>query len=244
MLLPTQDTQSFVRLFTNSGNWTVCSENCVNIIGVIEVENGVIYQTDLVLLPSSAGTTTDLVNSSPPFDILQTILYLTNYDDKLDQPGNFTLFAPSDHAFVSSVKATELVCLLDGKHNEDLKVIMEAYLFETRVIASSQFVTALYVDGRSAWDITAKNVTTKSVIHTSASTSITIETNKTVVTLNASSNVAQTLYTSNGVVHVLDRVLLPVQYDHDWFQENCEGAWHAVAPVVPLSLALYYLLSQ
>jgi uncharacterized surface protein with fasciclin (FAS1) repeats len=241
------DPTSFLRAFeTLDGNWTVCSGSCADIVSKVEVTNGVIYIIDKVVFPSHAGTITNYINTEPPFDVLQAMFNLTTFDELLNrEDGNFTFLAPSDEAWVSSVHASDMVCLLDGKHNGDLEKILAAHLIPSSIIAPFQFEDTIHIsltDYPLSVEVTNETVTT--VIQTSPTSSITITTTERVVTVNSTATVEETYYTTNGVMHVLDIALLPRQYNRKWFEENCEGTWVSANLLIPLLLSLYHFVSQ
>lgn len=228
---------------TPEGSWVVCSSYCANVVDVEELDNGIIYMLDRVILPSTDGTITDVIDSQPTFDILQAMLYLSGYNETLASAGNYTFFGPSDAAWINYVKATQLTCLLDGDHNDDLLEILKALTITDKVVAPFQFEDDVYYlpDGSSL----IINVTTHEItvtVPTSPTTFVDITTNKTVIILDGLAEIEESIYTTNGILHVLDHALLPASYDSAWFSEHCAGTSVTHNLIISFAVLLLHFL--
>jgi len=181
------------------------NENVKVIITDIEASNGVIHVIDTVLLPPSdeamsedaMGEKTDIVDTAVAdgrFTTLVAAVQAAELVDTLKSEGPFTVFAPTDDAF-AALPAGTIDSLLLPENKQQLTDILLYHVIAGKVMAAD--VVAL--DGQSAETALAGK-----------SISIKIDGDK--VILNDSVNVIITdIETSNGVIHVIDAVLLPPQ---------------------------------
>ena len=173
------------------------NENTQVIITDIEASNGVIHVIDSVLLPPSeeAGMgTMDIVDTAVAdgrFTTLVTAVQAAELVDTLKGEGPFTVFAPTDDAFAALPEGT-LESLLLPENKQQLTDILLYHVVPGQVMAAD--VTAL----TSATTVLGKDATIK------------VEDGK--VFLNDNVEIIITdIETSNGVIHVIDTVLLPPQ---------------------------------
>lgn len=153
--------------------------------------------------PASTGTTTttasdatgDLVEvatEAGDFSVLLAAATAADLVDELQSPGPFTVFAPTDEAFaaaLSQLGLTQDELLAD---TETLRSILLYHVVEGEVPASD----VLMLDGEDVETLNGESIT---VGVTGGS-----------VTLNDTVNVTATdVQASNGVIHVIDGVLLP-----------------------------------
>jgi uncharacterized surface protein with fasciclin (FAS1) repeats len=108
--------------------------------------------------------------------------------DVLANPGPFTVFAPTNAAFEKLPEGT-----VDGLMKDDKKAELQDIL-EYHVTTSS-FKAESFTDGQVLGMVNGKNIT------------ITVKDGK--VILNGSATVIASVQGSNGMVHVVDGVLLP-----------------------------------
>ena len=127
----------------------------------------------------------DTAASTPQLSTLNRLITQAGLTDTLRGPGPFTVFAPSDEAF-KAVPAKTLADL--GADKELLRAVLTYHVVAGNVPAAS---------------VKNGNVKTVNGANLALSKSGTIVTVEDAVVLNA--DVAAT----NGVVHVIDRVLLP-----------------------------------
>jgi transforming growth factor-beta-induced protein len=168
------------------------------IITDIEASNGVIHVIDAVLLPPSDEAMSekmDIVDTAVAdgrFTTLVAAAQAAELVDTLKSEGPFTVFAPTDDAF-AALPAGTLDSLLLAENKQQLTDILLYHVVPGKVMAAD----VVGLDGQSAETALAGK-----------SISIKIDGDK--VILNDSVNVIITdIETSNGVIHVIDAVLLP-----------------------------------
>jgi transforming growth factor-beta-induced protein len=185
-----------IGITTDMGN-VYLNENTQVIITDIEASNGVIHVIDSVLLPPSDETATepmDIVDTAVAdgrFTTLVAAVQAADLVDTLKGEGPYTVFAPTDEAFAALPEGT-LDSLLLPENQQQLTDILLYHVVPGRVMASD--VTGL----TSASTVLGQDVTVK------------VEDGN--VFLNDNVQIIITdIETSNGVIHVLDAVLLPPQ---------------------------------
>ena len=173
------------------------NENTKVIITDIEASNGVIHVIDTVLMPPSDETATgamDIVDTAVAdgrFTTLVTAVQAAELVDTLKGEGPFTVFAPTDDAFAALPEGT-LETLLLPENKQQLTDILLYHVVPGKVMAAD------VVDLTSAPTVLGKDATVK------------VEDGK--VFLNHNVEIIITdIETSNGVIHVIDAVLLPPQ---------------------------------
>ncbi|RPJ20056.1 MAG: fasciclin domain-containing protein [Chloroflexi bacterium] len=173
------------------------NENVKVVITDIEASNGVIHVIDAVLLPPSDETAMeklDIVDTAindGRFTTLVTAVQTAELVDTLKGEGPFTVFAPTDDAFAALPEGT-LDSLLLPENKQQLTDILLYHVVSGKVMASD------VVSLTSAPTVLGKDATVK------------VEDGK--VFLNDTVQVIVTdIETSNGVIHVIDSVLLPPQ---------------------------------
>ena len=181
------------------------NENVKVIITDIEASNGVIHVIDTVLLPPSDEAMSedammdkmDIVDTAVAdgrFTTLVAAVQAAELVETLKSEGPFTVFAPTDDAF-AALPAGTLDSLLLPENKQQLTDILLYHVVSGKVMAAD----VVGLDGQSAETALAGK-----------SFSIKIDGDK--VILNDSVNVIITdIETSNGVIHVIDEVLLPPQ---------------------------------
>lgn len=136
---------------------------------------------------AAAGTIVEVATKAGSFKTLLTAAAAANLVDTLQGPGPFTVFAPTDDAFAKLPAGT-----VDGllKDPEALKKILLYHVVAGKV-TSDQVVTLTSADTVEGQPVT-----------------ITVKDGK--VFLNDTIQVVTTdIEASNGVIHVIDGVLLP-----------------------------------
>ncbi|AJK68803.1 fasciclin domain-containing protein [Corynebacterium marinum] len=153
--------------------------------------------TEVTETTTAEAATTDIVDTAVAagdFTTLATALEAANLVETLKGPGPFTVFAPTDEAFDALPEGTLDELLADP--TGDLAEILKYHVIEGEVMAAD----VLEMDGQS--------------VATVQGAELTIEVDGEQVTLVDNSgnrvNVVSTdVDASNGVIHVLDAVLLP-----------------------------------
>jgi transforming growth factor-beta-induced protein len=175
------------------------NENVKVIITDIEASNGVIHVIDAVLLPPSDEAMSeemDIVDTAIAdgrFTSLVAAVQAAELVETLKSEGPFTVFAPTDDAF--NALGDTLTTLLLPENKAQLTDILLYHVVSGKVMAAD----VVGLDGQSAETALAGK-------------SISIKIDSGNVILNDSVNVIITdIETSNGVIHVIDAVLLPPQ---------------------------------
>jgi transforming growth factor-beta-induced protein len=173
------------------------NDNAKVIITDIEADNGVIHVIDTVLLPPSdeaAMEKMDIVDTAVAdgrFTTLGAAVQAAGLVDTLKGEGPFTVFAPTDDAF-AALPAGTLDTLLLPENKQQLTDILLYHVVSGKVMAAD------VVGLTEAATALGKNINIK------------VEDGK--VYLNDNVQVVITdVETSNGVIHVIDAVLLPPQ---------------------------------
>jgi transforming growth factor-beta-induced protein len=173
------------------------NENAEVIITDIEASNGVIHVIDSVILPPSEQTsmeTSDIVDTAVNdgrFNTLVAAVQAADLVDTLKGEGPFTVFAPTDDAFAALPEGT-LDTLLMPENKQQLTDILLYHVVLGKVLAED------VVDLSAAPTVLGKDATVK------------VEDGR--VFLNDNVEIIITdIETSNGVIHVIDSVLLPPQ---------------------------------
>ena len=159
------------------------------IITDIATSNGVIHVIDTVLLPPSDNV--DIVDTAVAdgrFKTLAAALTAAGLIDTLKGDGPFTVFAPTDEAF-AKLPAGTIDELLKPENKQKLTDILLYHVVSGKVMAAD--VTSL----TSAKTVLGKDVTVKVDMGN--------------VYINDAKVIITDIETSNGVIHVIDSVLLP-----------------------------------
>ena len=152
----------------------------------IECSNGVIHVIDSVILPES-GTIPEVAAKAGQFKTLLAAAKAAGLVDALVGKGPLTVFAPTDDAFAKLPEGT-VATLLKPENKEKLANILKYHVVAGRVY--SEDVVKL----DSAKTLLGQKVSVKTGRG---------------VRINKSKVVAADIDASNGVIHVIDAVLLP-----------------------------------
>ncbi len=157
------------------------------IITDVMADNGVIHVIDAVLLPpESVGTIVDIAVEDGRFTTLVTALVEADLVETLSGKGRFTVFAPTDEAF-GNLPAGTIEALLD-----DIPALTDILLYHV-------------VDGR----VLAEDVVLLEEVETLLGEIITIRIENGRVFLNEAEVIITDIIADNGIIHVIDAVLLP-----------------------------------
>jgi uncharacterized surface protein with fasciclin (FAS1) repeats len=121
---------------------------------------------------------------------LVTALKAAEYVDALSNAGPFTVFAPTNEAFNKLPPGT-VEGLLKPEKKDDLKTILEYHVYVGVI------TTDMMQDGQTLGQASGHNIT------------LSIKDGK--VMVNNSANIVASIRATNGVIHVIDAVLLPPQ---------------------------------
>ena len=159
----------------------------------IEASNGVIHVIDQVLLPPAdgPGDLVDVAVSAGDFPTLIAAVEAAGLVDTLKSEGPFTVFAPTEEAFAAALAALGLTAGELLADVETLTAVLTYHVVPGRVMAGD-------LTGAMAMPVATVNGATVSITEDAGS-----------VTVNEATVVAADIEASNGVIHVIDQVLLP-----------------------------------
>ena len=169
--------------FTDAGE--VFIDNAQIIVTNLEADNGVVHVIDAVLLPMRE-TVTDVVVNSEIHTTLETALSLAKLTGLLSGDGPFTLFAPTDDAF-GNVDPATLQSLIDDPEGA-LTQVLFYHVVPGRVLSSDLSTGSVATAQGQNLDIVVDGGT---------------------VTVNGNTVIDPNIEVDNGVVHVIDGVLVP-----------------------------------
>ncbi|MCA1751984.1 MAG: fasciclin domain-containing protein [Flavobacteriales bacterium] len=165
-----------------------------------ELDNGVIHVINAVLVPETT-TIFDVVEQSPDHNTLQAALEASGLDEDLSESGAFTLFAPTDEAFDNLPEG-----LLDDLLADPEGALADILLYH---VANSIALSGDLVNEQT--------------IQTLAGETISISTTGGNVFLNDAQVTTADIVTINGVVHVIDAVLVPEDQEEPTLMEVLSG---------------------
>jgi transforming growth factor-beta-induced protein len=176
--------------FARAGN-TVKVNGATVLVRNIECTNGVIQVIDAVLLPPEPEkkvTVLALAEKAGTFKTLLAALKAADLLDALSGNDPLTVFAPTDEAFAKLPKGT-VENLLKPENKDQLRNILLYHVLGGRV--------------------TARDAVTAGTAATLQGGQVTVNIVKGRLTVNDATATATDLVAPNGVIHVIDRVLLP-----------------------------------
>jgi uncharacterized surface protein with fasciclin (FAS1) repeats len=172
---------------TIDGGGNVMINNAMVTVADIPADNGVVHVIDAVLLPPTT-TVVDVIVNSPDHETLETAVIAAELDDDLSGDGPFTVFAPTDAAFDALPAGA-----LDDLLADPTGALAEVLLYH---VAAGNVMSGDLSDGQMIETLLGPDVT------------VTIDGGGNVMINNAMVTVAD-IPADNGVVHVIDAVLLP-----------------------------------
>lgn len=194
-VLSTQLTNGYVpSLFAVAGNGVsiqvginpVKINNMINVTTAdVNASNGVIHIVDNVLIPP---TITEIAMNNPNFSTLVSALEKAELDGTLDDEGTFTVFAPVNKAF------SDIAFNLEATDKSALTPILTAHVLNTQV-RSNQIPNGTPV--KTLNDAVSLTFNTSMGVKFSGgkTTDVSVET--------------ADIQATNGVVHVINKVILP-----------------------------------
>ncbi len=154
------------------------------IIGNIEAANGIIHVIDAVLLPPTLPNIVEIAVSDDRFETLVAALVETGLDGALTNEGPFTVFAPTDDAFEAlGIPAADL--LADPELANILLYHVVGDRLKAEDVAGLERITTLLGEDLKV------NVTEDGVF------------------INDSKVIIANIKAENGIIHVIDAVLVP-----------------------------------
>lgn len=154
----------------------------------IACSNGIIHVIDRVILPAEGKDIVDTAVEAGSFKTLAAALKAADLVDTLKGAGPFTVFAPTDAAFAKLPEGT-LDDLLKPENKKKLQSILTYHVVPGKVLAEdvTKLSTAESVNGQS----------------------LSIRASKAGVMVDNAKVVKTDIACKNGVIHVIDTVMLP-----------------------------------
>ena len=162
-------------------------DNAMVTVADIIADNGVVHVIDAVLIPASPITTVyDVVANSTNHTTLKAAIDACGLDGYLSGAGPFTLFAPTDAAFNALPAGTVTALLNDLPQLTD---ILKHHVVGATVLSGS--------------------LTNNQIVTTLLGTDVTVTINSMGVFIDNAMVTVADIVADNGVVHVIDAVLIP-----------------------------------
>jgi uncharacterized surface protein with fasciclin (FAS1) repeats len=161
------------------------------IVADITATNGVVHVIDAVLLPPAPQPTTvvDIIVNSDVHNTLEAAVVAAGLVETLSGTGPFTVFAPTDAAFAALPAGTVETLLADPTGT-----LTQILLYH---VVGAQALSTDLTDGQTVATLQGQTVT------------VTI--NAEGVFINNAQVTVADIVTDNGVIHVIDAVLVPQQ---------------------------------
>jgi uncharacterized surface protein with fasciclin (FAS1) repeats len=137
------------------------------------------------------GTIVDVAVANGSFTILVAAVQAADLVDTLSGDGPFTVFAPTDDAFADLLEALEITAEELLADTELLTAVLTYHVIAGEVPAS----TVVTLDGQTAATVNGAEVS--------------ISVDGDAVQVNDANVIAVDVAASNGIIHVIDSVLLP-----------------------------------
>ena len=163
----------------------------------IETDNGVVHVIDAVLIPEEDESTTvvDVVVNSENHTTLEAAVVAAGLVETLSGEGPFTVFAPTDAAF--GLLPEGLIAQLLEDPTGDLTTILTHHVHSGNVLST--------------------DLSNEMMVPTLAGTELTVSLMNGMVQIDNANVSFADIETDNGVVHVIDAVLVPndLNIDHE-----------------------------
>jgi uncharacterized surface protein with fasciclin (FAS1) repeats len=152
--------------------------------------NGVVHVIDKVILPANKNIVVT-AQSLPDFSILVEAVVAANLQGTLSGTGPFTVFAPTNAAFAA--------------------LLTELGISKASLLADTALLTKVLTYHVVAGRVLKADVPIGAAIKTVQGDTLTINSSLSIVDQRARSAkiVSTDVLTSNGVIHVIDKVILP-----------------------------------
>ena len=172
-------------------------DNATIVATDVEASNGIIHVVDSVILPESKNVL-EIAKGANSFYTLAAAIEAADLTEVLQGKGPFTVLAPTDEAF-AKLPAGTLETLLKPENKDQLRNILLYHVVPARVYADQV--------------VKLKKAPTAAGIEAPISVSMTKAGDKTkmtpVVRIGGAKVVKTDIDASNGVIHVIDTVILP-----------------------------------
>jgi transforming growth factor-beta-induced protein len=181
------DTLNGQRLAVKVDENGVAIDNAKVVKTDITASNGVIHVIDSVMLPTDK-TIVDIAAGGDQFSTLVAAVKAAGLVDALNGKGPLTVFAPTNEAFAKLPEGT-VENLLKPENKDQLIAVLTYHVVPGRVFSETA------AGGATVETLQGATVTTKST--------------KGKVMVNNATVIAADVDASNGVIHVIDTVILP-----------------------------------
>ncbi len=197
----------------------------------VEATNGVIHIIDTVLVPSSfkldaeslPKTVVDIALSSSDFSMLVSLLQKADLVGALQGEGPFTVFAPTNEAFEKLLSALG-ISASDLMNQPDLAKVLLYHVVSGKVMSGD------LSDGLKAPTLNGEELMFDL---------------KDGVKVNTSIVVAADIESENGVVHVIDSVLVPSNFVYQAVSEDTSVPKTGVSDLtIPLFISIMFLVGS
>ena len=173
------------------GGAKIVTKDIVTTNGTIHVIDSVIVGD--VTLPQSFGTIADVASENGSFDTLISLLAATGLDSEVSDPTKtFTVFAPTDAAFAAL--GQETLTALQGDTETLKNILLYHVIAEQKVMSDAAISVA-----NSEESLVVMGNGSNAALSTTGAT----------LFINDSAISAANVMADNGVIHVLDKVIMP-----------------------------------
>ena len=174
----------------------VMIDNAMVTVANIEADNGIVHVIDAVLIPSTETTTVvDIIVGSENHNTLETAVIAAGLVDALSGEGPFTVFAPTDSAFDALPEGT-----LDA------------------VLADMNLLTSILTHHVASGSVMSTDLSDGMMVTTLNGTELMVSISDNGVMIDNAMVTVANIEADNGIVHVIDAVLLPSENSN--IQEN------------------------
>lgn len=174
----------------------------------IAATNGVVHIIDNVLIPAS-GNVVSLVQGNPNFTFLLAAVTRAGLAADLSGPGPLTVFAPTDEAFRTTTPF-KTIAAINAATPAALAAILRYHVTAGRVYSTNFVPEAFPVQGGI---VVSDNASKPGKIPTLAGSSVNVSGDLKLTGIGNGTDAANitraNISVTNGVVHIIDRVLLP-----------------------------------
>jgi uncharacterized surface protein with fasciclin (FAS1) repeats len=166
------------------------------VVADVTAENGVIHAIDKVLVPPAMSASLDIVGTAQAddrFDTLVAAVSAASLVTTLQGDGPFTVFAPTDDAFTAYLTENDLTAQ-ELLASEALGDILTYHVLAGKVIAGAAV---------------AKAGSTSDTAATINGANLALSLTGDALKVNTSEVIVADVMTTNGVIHAIDKVLVP-----------------------------------
>ena len=164
----------------------VMIDNAMVTVADLTADNGVVHVIDAVLIPEDPTTVVDIIVNSENHNTLETAVVAAGLVDALSGEGPFTVFAPTDDAFDALPEGT-----LDA------------------VLADTDLLTSILTHHVAEGSVLSTDLEDGMMVTTLNGTELIVTINDNGVMIDNAMVTVADLTADNGVVHVIDAVLIP-----------------------------------